>query len=704
MRTIADAPPGALQWAPGPVVLELVAAADAPVRLRSLRPADAPAGPDRLVPLVEIDRLGAGRIGNSAGGQHRPYAASAALRYVGHAADGDRLVVRQRDEAAGLAVQTTFERFPGTSVVRTWSEVTNVGQGEPVLTFVSSLSLTGFGPLAQVAVHEVRSAWAAELRWQRLSAERAGLVDIGEDGRTEGNATSRARHAVTSAGSWSSGDFLPLGALEACDATSGQPTMAWVWQVEHNGGWHWEAGDLRGDVYLLVSGPTDGQHQWRQPLAPGATFRTVPVAVTVGAGDAQDGLRQLTRYRRLLRRPAADAERLPVIFNDYMNCLWGDPTEAKLAPLIGAAAEVGAEVFVIDAGWYADEPGWWDAVGEWLPSSTRFPAGLPATLDRIRAAGMVPGLWLEPEVVGVRSPVVDRLPPAAFFTRGGARVAENGRYHLDLRCAPVRAHLDAVVDRLVGEYGVGYLKLDYNITLLGTDALEASPGAGLLGHNRAHLAWLDGVLDRHPGLVLENCASGGMRMDYALMARLALQSTSDQTDHLRYASIAAAAPVGVAPEQGAVWAYPQPGHDPEEASFTLVNALLGRVHLSGRIDAMAPEQRDRVRAALAAYRAHRDLIAAGLPHWPLGLPGWQDAWLALGLAVADETLLGVWCRDPGGGYVALHLPWLRGDGWRVDPVFPTDLPLDVDWSAAERTLQVRLPAGPAARLLRLSRS
>ncbi len=94
---------------------------------------------------------------------------------------------------------------------------------------------------------------------------------------------------------------------------------------------------------------------------------------------------------------------------------------------------------------------------------------------------MVPGLWLEPEVVGVRSPVAGQLPAEAFFQRDGERVVEHGRYHLDLRHPAAVKHLDEVVDFLVGDLGVGYLKLDYNINGgPGTDTGGGSAGAGLL--------------------------------------------------------------------------------------------------------------------------------------------------------------------------------------------------------------------------------
>src|SRR5919202_1233446 len=205
---------------------------------------------------------------------------------------------------------------------------------------------------------------------------------------------------------------------------------------------------------------------------------------------------------------------------------------------------------------------------------------------------MTPGLWLEPEAVGVRSPLAAKLPSEAFFRRAGVRHVEQDRFHLDLRHPDAVAHLDSVVDRLVDDHGVGYFKLDYNINPgPGTELDGESAGAGLLGHNRAHLAWLERVLDRHPRVLLENCSSGGRRMDSAMLSRLQLQSTSDQQDPVRYPPIAAAAPLSVLPEQAASWAYPQPDMSPEEIAFTLCTGLAGRAFLSGRARAASQPPR-----------------------------------------------------------------------------------------------------------------
>jgi alpha-galactosidase len=412
------------------------------------------------------------------------------------------------------------------------------------------------------------------------------------------------------------------------------------------------------------------------------------------------------------RRPHADHRDLPVVFNDYMNTLNGDPTTEKLLPLISAAAAVGAEYFCVDAGWYAEQgEGWWDAVGEWKPSTSRFPNGIAEVLDRIRAEGMIAGLWLEPEVVGVRSRLAGELPPEAFFQRDGVRVAEHGRYHLDLRHPAAVAHLDEVVDFLVRELGIGYLKLDYNINAgVGTETGGMSAGAGLLRHNRALLRWLDGVLDRHPGLTLENCASGGMRTDYAMLSRMQLQSTSDQQDFRRYPAIAAAAPAAIAFEQCGNWAYPQPAFTRDEIVFTVCGALLGRLYLSGRLDQMKPEQLDLVAESVDVYKRIRPRLAGSVPFWPLGLPGWNDSWVALGARSADATYVTAWHRgrfgrDAGGpadpGQMTLPIRHLRGIKADVQVVFPRRNGPPPRWDQRSGELTIALPATRTACLVEL---
>ncbi|MBM7784929.1 glycoside hydrolase family 36 protein [Tenggerimyces flavus] len=694
--------PTVIRWGANGAELTLEIVPDGPVHVAGIGAREGKPGRSTTgVPLVELGLLGEGRVGSGGSAGHRNQAATGRLRYVSHETteSGRHLEIVQRDPTSGIRVTTFVEQFDDISALRMWNDVCNEGEVAQTVVYSSTLVLTGFvneGSFAdRLQVLLARNAWSAELRWQRLDLNQAGLVSYAE---TPGRGSTQGRFALSGVGSWSTGDYLPMGAL--IDGVEGQ---TWLWQVEHNGPWHWELVDLGPDLVLVASGPTDQEHQWRKILVPGETFTTVATSLAVSGGGFEGAVAELTAYRRAIRRVNPDNERLPVIFNDYMNCLFGDPSTEKELPLIAAAQKAGAEYFVIDAGWYADDEGWWDTVGAWEPSTTRFPDGLASLLDQVRAAGMVPGLWVEPEVVGIRSAVADQLPDEAFFMRGGRRAEEKGRYHLDYRHPAVIAHMDGVIDRLVGELGVGYFKFDYNVNIgVGTEVDADAPGDGLLGHNRAFLAWLDGLFVRHPSLVIENCSSGGMRTDYAQLARLSIHSTSDQTDPVRYASIAAASPTGVTPEQAAVWAYPQPDYDNELNAFCMVNAMLGRVHLSGRIDLMSSRQLGRVRAALNAYKSIRSQIRTSVPRWPLGLPGWYDPWVALALDDGEDTLLAVWRR---GGLDRCHLklPWLAGLPSTVQVLYPTDLPTTASWDRSTGVLRLTLPPAPSARLLRVRR-
>ncbi|MFE6092621.1 alpha-galactosidase [Streptomyces massasporeus] len=698
------------RWGHAALHLEFTLGAAGSARLTHLgRPGEAGHGTRGSLPLVEVTATGHGRTWS--GSRLVQTALGERLRYRNHRAarDGDRhtLTVHLHDPDTGLVAEVTYRSPDGLPVLRSQVTLRNEGRDTLHLESVSSFAtgcLTTPDPadLDAADLLWAENDWLAECRWQRRPLR---LTSPDHGGRVQ-NANGRSGFALTGQGTWSSCGHLPMGGL-----TDRRTGRTWVWQVEHNGGgWRWECAEREQTACLALFGPTDSHHGWRQPLEPGAVFRTVPVALSFSADGGPDAaFAALTRYRRVERRPHPDHQALPVIFNDYMNCLMGDPTTEKLLPLIDAAAEAGAEYFVIDAGWYDDDgDGWWTTVGAWEAAPSRFPGekGIHEVLDRIRERGMVPGLWLEPEVIGVHSPVADRLPDEAYFRRDGVRVAESGRYHLDLRHPAARGHLDQVVDRLVGEWGVGYLKLDHNIDPgSGTSAHPGeSAGAGLLGHNRAHLDWLDGILDRHPHLVVENCASGGMRWDHALLSRLQLQSTSDQQNLHHYAPIAASAPTAVTPEQGAVWAYPQPEDSLDEVAFTMASALLGRIHLSGGLPELGPEARALVHEAVSAYKAIRTDLPQAVPSWPLGLPGWDDPWVALALHTPATTYLTVWRRAGGEATTTLRLPERAGGAARAEVLYPAAGQAVAVWNPDTADLTVTLPTAPSAALLRITRT
>ena len=695
---------GTVTLANGVVEVVLAHAPDAPVRVLRLGAPGAAHDLPPSQPAVEVVTVDAGRT--PAADRLSGGTVSARLRYAGHRLDreGDRqvLVVDQAEEGGSLRVALRLELWDGVAAVRAraTTTVTDDAPGPRRLLAVAPLALAvgagGTGDPDALEISLAANQWVGESRWRTLPLRAAGVPDV----RVASHGGARGTLSRASRGLWSTGEAQPVGVL----AARGGPG-AWAWQVESTAGWRWEVGEHVAGAYLALSGPTDLDHGWSRVLEPGEEHVSPAVAVAVGT-DLDAAAAGLTGVRRAVRRPHPDNAGLRVVFNDYMNTLMGDPTTEKVRPLVDAAADAGAEVFCIDCGWYDDTDGWWWSVGAWQPSTTRFPGGgLQALLDHIADRGLVPGLWLEPEVVGVSSPVADLLPADAFLQRNGERLVEHGRYHLDLRHPAARAHVDEAVDRLVA-MGVGFFKLDYNVNpVAGTDVGSDSPADGLVGHAAAHRDWLEGVLRRHPDLVLENCSSGAMRADPELLRLLPLQSTSDQQDPLAYPPIAASAPLAMLPEQAGSWAYPQPEMSDEGIAFTLCTGMLGRMYLSGRVDAMSPAQRSLVAEAVAAHKRLRADVATGHARWPLGVEQWSAPWVAAAVDAADATHLTLWRRPGAPATVEVPLPEHAGHDLVVTTTFPTRL---ATWAAtwdADRAVLTVGAAGdePAARTLRLTR-
>jgi alpha-galactosidase len=589
---------------------------------------------------------------------------------------GRVLTIVQKDDQTGAKVISTWQFYTGTSTIRMQNEVINEGNEVQTLEYISSFFYLGIEKEGTMSTDDkmqltiAHNGWQKECTFRTYSFPTLGLV------QTQPTVYQRTSKTIelTNTGNWSTKEYLPMGYLSNEDADT-----SLYWQIEHNGSWHAEIGDENGHFYLALSGPTEVQSHWFQDLKPGESFTTVPVAVGVTSANFDQAMGQLTRYRRKIRRPNQDNENLPVIFNDYMNCLFGDPTAEKEFPLIDAAAAAGCEYYVIDAGWYA--PGqWWDSVGEWKESRERFPQGIRQVTDYIRSKGMVPGLWLELEVMGINCSKAKEVPDDWFFVRHGKRVYDRSRYQLDFRNPEVRAYADSIIDRAVKEYGAGYIKMDYNIEPgIGTELGADSVGAGLLAHERAYLKWLEGVFERYPDLVIENCSSGGLRIDYAMLSRYSIQSTSDQEDYSNYAVIAVNAPAALTPEQAAVWSYPQRDAKPEATVFNMVNAMLLRIHQSGHLAELSEENLALVKEGIAYYKSIRGDIKKSEPCWPLGLADSRSTWLSLALKTEKKAYLAVFRRnvDEEDDRDSINLPLGRifngTEALSVKPAYPLSL-------------------------------
>lgn len=576
----------------------------------------------RFYPIADVVLCGERNDGQ--GAKHTGTYGSRELKYKDHSYNEKNGLLDFILESDKIEVTVHYRLYDDISAVRSWTTVKNIFSEDIGIEYVSSLCYYGIDLNSTLIIPH--NSWMREMNFKEFSLEELGLTTV----------STTKRFSVSNTGTWSSKEFLPMA---ICKSDSD----AIIWQIENNGSWQWEISDMSGLLYLKLSGPTEQENDWYKELAPGESFDSVKVCISHGK-DTDEALSGMTGYRRKIFYNNEANQKLPVIFNDYMHCIGANPTVEKMIPVIDKAAEAGAEYYCMDAGWYAGiDTGWWDSVGEWKQENKRFPNGIKAVFDYIRKKGMIPGIWLEIEVMGVRCPILDQFDDTCFFMRHGKRVIKGGRYQLDFRNKKVRDFASDVIRRVVSEYGAGYIKFDYNIDGgVGTEINSDSFGDGLLEHNRAYIAWIEEIKKEYPELIIENCGSGGMRIDYAMLKSFHLQSVTDQEKYINTAYIAAGAPTAILPEQAAIWAYPIAAENTNAAAFNLANAVLMRIHLSGELTKLSDEQFSVVCEGVRVYKNLRNDISDMVPFYPIGIPHYGDGFLCLGMKNESCKRLVLW--------------------------------------------------------------
>jgi len=598
---------------------------------------------------------------------------------------GKQIILVQTDMSKNLLVESYYEFNNTSPVIRRYTKVTNQGKEDVGIESLSSAMLYNYSSITpgnlndNILVSYAYNSYLEEGQWKTYKPYELGMDE-----------TSFQSHqndiSLNSMGTRSTSRYLPMGMIENTKAG-----ITWFWQIEHNGSWFWKMSSpgAKND-FLYIGGPDEkNSHAWKN-LKPGESYQTVPVALGCVKGGMNEAVSALTAYRRsVVVRPHEDNVRCPLIFNDYMNCLWAEPTTEKEIPLIDAAAKLKTEYFVIDAGWYAElNEKWGSTVGMWQPSKTRFKNGLGSLIDYIREKGMKPGLWLEIEVAGMNSPLKTK-PDNWFLMRHGKRVIDGGRYLLDFRNPEVIAYANSVVDRLIKDYGIKYFKVDYNSgEMMGTDLNAESFGQGLLEHNRALIQWYKDIYKKYPYLVIEACASGGARSDYAMLSQNQLVSFSDQSNYKKNPAIIVGELVAILPEQLGVWAYPKPDGDAKSASFNMVNAMFCRMYLSGLLPQISEESLKQVENGVQLYRnVFAPIISKSTPYFPLGMPSMSEPEkpVALGLKHNNKSYIAVWHLE---GDNEVSIP-LAGNNGKMKLIYPENLGIKAD--KMNTTLKISFP-------------
>ncbi|MFG2076161.1 alpha-galactosidase [Nonomuraea maritima] len=428
-------------------------------------------------------------------------------RHLGHEIDGGHLAVRFADRHHPLEITLHYRVREDTDVIERWTELRHTGDGEPIRLERSDSASWTLPVLPGVRVSHVVGGWSSESQLKREPLPYGETVLTNRRGTTGHQAN----------------PWLMLDAGTAGEEHGEVWSAALAW----SGSWQITVQRPPSGPVALTGGFGHDGLSWR--LAPGETWTTPVFAGLYGASGFGGISRAWHAYtlRHVLPHPG---ELRPVVYNSWEATGFDVDLDGQVR-LAEQAAALGAELFVLDDGWFGARASDRAGLGDWQVNLDRFPGGLDKLIAAVHGHGMRFGLWVEPEMVNPDSDLYRRNPDWVLHMPHRTRTTLRNQLVLNFARPDVAAWAHDWLDRLVTDHEIDFLKWDFN---------RAFTEAGHPGHDDPDRLWIDhvravyAIIDRlradHPHLRIESCAGGGGRADLGILARTDEVWTSDNTD------------------------------------------------------------------------------------------------------------------------------------------------------------------------------
>jgi hypothetical protein len=495
--------------------------------------------------------------------------------------DGTQVLrLRARSREQPVEVELFWRLRPGLSPVEKWYTLTNRGQ-EPIT--VSRLDTFS---------HWLKEQEEPSIHYVHKGTAIPGTLRVSEDPLVPGET-----HVLHSSAS-ENGDMTDSVPWFLLDRGKRRGGLLYAWAFSGPGRFEITPGSLTTEI-------TGGLQpdQFKDRIFPGRTLLAPLGLFGPYAGSPDEGANAWHRFlHRYWSGAAADALSPRVDYNTW--CSLGLAVdEAACMRQLRAAADLGAEVFHLDAGWYR-------APGDWHPDPKRFPRGLRPLVEEAHRRGMRFGLWVA--FTQISEAMLKQHPD--WVTTPGQRIDPKRPFSfrtltICLGNPAARAWVQRELERIITEYGVDLLEYDQpmieecKITTHGHQANNGSYAA-TLGFYELY----DWLHRRFPHLMLENCMDGGHIMDFGVLRRTSFTSITDMTDalHNRIAVYGATYPWPAY----ACETYMQgsPSLPPE---YLFRSFMMGRWTISTDVAAWGLKTREIARRQIALYKQLRFLIRDG---------------------------------------------------------------------------------------------
>jgi alpha-galactosidase len=378
-------------------------------------------------------------------------------------------------------------------------------------------------------------------------------------------------------------------------------------------------------------------------LDPGESVKTPETHILCMKSDLDHVTQALLNHVRRDVLPRPPSEHVFDVEANHRGYIVDHETEAGIDREIDMAADIGAETFLIDAGWYGPEPNlWYQNVGDWYAGAW-LPNDIQPIREYARKKGMRFGLWVEIEAAGSASKL-RKDHPDWILTRNGQPIA-NGR-HLDVGNPVVAKWMESEIARIIRKYDLDVFRIDYNMSTEedGNQVREGFVENSAWRHVENLYAMFDRLRQQFPGVIFQNCAGGGGRLDWGILRRF---DNTELSDWMRE-------PRGVKILNGMTWVVPPEillrtfGTEvPDLAGDGDIDSQLRQVQMSLPIfrgiapspAELNPVLRDQIRAGVDLYKRElRPILRNSVVyhHTPLTPYFSQSPWLVLEYASPDK--------------------------------------------------------------------
>ncbi len=497
-------------------------------------------------------------------------------------AGGGWLLVTAADDAAALRLQTRLTLHAG-GILEVEQSLRNDGDQDYLL---AELATTLPIPARACEVLDLTGRWCRESAPQRQQLNMGAWSREGRHGRT-GHDTPLVLTTGTQGFGFGAGEVWGLHLAWSGDSC--------VWAERNPVG----VGQV-GASELLA--PAEVR------LSTGESY----LAPLVYAAYSDRGLDGISAAFHGLVRARSHHPRTPrpVILNTW-EAVYFDHRLDRLSELAEAGARIGVERFVLDDGWFGGRRDDTAGLGDWFVSKDVWPAGLKPLIDKVTSLGMDFGLWVEPEMVNPDSDLYRAHPDWILSAPG--RVPPTWRHQLvlDLANPLVFDLLLERLDTLLSDHDISYLKWDHNRDLV-DPGHQGRPGVRV--QTLAVYRLLDELRSRHPGVEIESCASGGGRVDLAILERTDRIWASDTIDALERQQIQRWTQLLVPPELMGTHIGSPLSHTTgrrHSLSFRAATALFGHLGIEWDLTALTGQEAADLSAIVAFHKQVRSLLHSG---------------------------------------------------------------------------------------------